>query len=90
MAKRYYEITGRDEDLDALEKALRHCEYLGNIGASRNILLRIDGDGSGRIKVYKLNIDNISNQDKTPIDKEKYNIDQNSSLGATVGVYDIG
>ena len=53
MEKRYYEIIGRKEDLDTIEKALRHCEYLGNIGASRNILLRVDGDGSGRIKVFK-------------------------------------
>lgn len=90
MEKRYYEIIGRKEDLDTIEKALRHCEYLGNIGASRNILLRVDGDGSGRIKVFKLDESTVLDENKKPIDNDKYNIEQNLSQGATVGVYDIG
>lgn len=80
---RVYEISGNSEDLDTLEKALRHCEYLGNIGASRNILLRIDGDGSGRIKVRK-----VTNNGKVNIDNNRYNTDQDKN--AIVGVYDIG
>lgn len=80
---RVYEISGNSEDLDTLEKALRHCEYLGNIGASRNILLRIDGDGSGRIKVRK-----VTNNGKINIDNNRYNTDQDKD--AIVGVYDIG
>ena len=74
MEKRYYEIIGRKEDLDTIEKALRHCEYLGNIGASRNILLRVDGDGSGRIKVFKLDESTVLDENKKPIDNDKYNI----------------
>ena len=80
---RVYEISGNSEDLDTLEKALRHCEYLGNIGASRNILLRIDGDGSGRIKVRK-----VTDNGKINIDNNRYNTDQDKD--AIVGVYDIG
>lgn len=80
---RTYEISGNSEDLDVLEKALRHCEYLGNIGASRNILLRVDGDGSGRIKVKKATDDG-----KIDIDNDEYNIEQDKD--AVVGVYDIG
>lgn len=80
---RIYEISGNSKDLDTLEKALRHCEYLGDIGASRNILIRVDGDGSGRIKVMKI-IDGAP----VKIDNKHYNIEQNSSIG--VGVYDIG
>ena len=49
MEERLYKICGKTEDLDNLEKALRHIEFLGEIGASRNILIRVDGDGSGRI-----------------------------------------
>ena len=90
MEKRYYEIIGRKEDLDTIEKALRHCEYLGNIGASRNILLRVDGDGSGRIKVFKLDESTVLDENKKPIDNDKYTIEQNLGQGATVGVYDIG
>ena len=90
MEKRYYEIIGRKEDLDTIEKAVRHCEYLGNIGASRNILLRVDGDGSGRIKVFKLDESTVLDENKKPIDNDKYNIEQNLGQGATVGVYDIG
>ena len=47
-----------------LEKALRHIEYLGVIGASRNIMIRVDGDGSGRINVYK--------NDKRIVELEKF------------------
>lgn len=91
MEERLYKICGRKEDLDILEKALRHCEYLGNIGASRNILLRIDGDGNGRIKVYKVAKGVIYEQ--LSIDKEKYNIEQNNQQAFKkdiVGIYDIG
>lgn len=43
--KRTYTFYGRKEDLVTLEKFFRHMEYLGNIGASRNLLVRVDGDG---------------------------------------------
>ena len=88
MEERVYRISGRKEDLEALEKALRHCEYLGNIGASRNILIRVDGDGSGRIKVKKVTKLIVYEEEK--IDNEKYNTEQNLGKGATVGIYDIG
>lgn len=81
METRTYQIKGRKEDLDNLEKALRHIEYLGVIGASRNIMIRVDGDGSGRINVYK--------NDKR-IDNEHYNINQDNLINGCVGVYDIG
>lgn len=83
---RIYEIRGREEDLDVLEKALRHIEFLGEIGATRNILIRVDGDGEGRIKVKKVN--RVLIQDSEPINSEQYNIEQQE--GAIVGIYDIG
>lgn len=91
MEERLYKIYGRIEDLDKLEKALRHIEYLGVIGASRNILIRVDGDGFGRIKVYKVLRGMVYEQEK--IDKEQYNIKQTNQQTFKediVGIYDIG
>ena len=91
MEDRLYKIYGNPKDLDNLEKALRHIEYLGNIGASRNILLRVDGDGSGRIKVFKVPRGMIYEQEK--IDKKEYNIEQTNQQtfkSDIVGIYDIG
>ena len=77
-----FTIYGREEDINTIRKLLRHIEYLGNTGASRNLLVRVDGDGSGRIKVIDENGDRLDN--------EKYNIKQDLGMGAIVGVYDIG
>lgn len=85
METRVYEIKGKKENLDVLEKALRHIEYLGNVGASRNILIRVDGDGDGRIKVNKVTTALI--RDGKPIDLESYNLEQKG--GSIVGIYDI-
>lgn len=85
METRVYEINGKKENLDALEKALRHIEYLGKVGASRNILIRVDGDGDGRIQVNKVTTALI--RDGKPIDFESYNLEQKD--GPIVGVYDI-
>lgn len=77
-----FTIYGREEDVDAIRKLLRHIEYLGNVGASRNLLVRVDGDGSGRIKVI--------DESGARLGNEKYNIKQDLGMGAVVGVYDIG
>ena len=95
MEERLYKICGRAEDLDKLEKALRHIEFLGDIGASRNILIRVDGDGSGRIKVYKVQRSQFGEivDDRTKIDRELYNTKQTNQQTFRediVGIYDIG
>lgn len=95
MEERLYKICGKTEDLDKLEKALRHIEFLGEIGASRNILIRVDGDGSGRIKVYKVELSQFGEiiDDLTKIDKELYNTKQTNQQTFRediVGIYDIG
>lgn len=95
MEERLYRICGREEDLNKLEKALRHIEFLGDIGASRNILIRVDGDGSGRIKVYKVQRSQFGEiiDDLTKIDKESYNTKQTNQQTFRediVGIYDIG
>ena len=95
MEERLYKICGRAEDLDKLEKALRHIEFLGDVGASRNILIRVDGDGSGRIKVYKVQRSKFGKivDDQTKIDRELYNTKQTNQQTFRediVGIYDIG
>ena len=95
MEERLYKICGKTEDLDNLEKALRHIEFLGEIGASRNILIRVDGDGSGRIKVYKVQLSQCGEiiDDLTKIDRELYNTKQTNQQTFRediVGIYDIG
>ena len=95
MEERLYKICGRAEDLDKLEKVLRHIEFLGEIGASRNILIRVDGDGSGRIKVYKVELIRFGEiiDDLTKIDRESYNTKQTNQQTFRediVGIYDIG
>ena len=91
MEERLYKICGKAEDLDKLEKALRHIEFLGDVGASRNILIRVDGDGSGRIKVYKVLRGIVD--DQTKIDRKLYNTKQTNQQTFRediVGIYDIG
>lgn len=95
MEERLYKICGKTEDLDNLEKALRHIEFLGEIGASRNILIRVDGDGSGRIKVYKVELSQFGEiiDNQTKIDRELYNTKQTNQQTFRediVGIYDIG
>ena len=75
-----FKFIGSEKDIQTLTKLFRHMEYLGQIGASRNLLVRVDGDGSGRIKVL--------NEDGTKIDTEHYNVEQYGN--AIVGTYDIG
>ena len=48
---RIYKFVGRPEHLDKLEQLLLHIEYFGNVGASRNLLVLVDGDGAARIRV---------------------------------------
>ena len=79
---RTYNIRGRKEDLDTFEKFLRHVEYLGSVGASRNLLVRVDGDGYGQMK--------ITNDKGEKLDNEKYSTEQNLGDGALSGIYDIG
>lgn len=82
MEKRIYTIYGSKKDLNTLEKLLRHMEFLGNIGASRNLLVRVDGDGFGQIKV--------KNHRGEPLDNEFYNTKQGNDEWHIVGKYDIG
>lgn len=82
MTERTITIRGREEDVATILKFLRHMEYLRNVGASRNLLVRVDGDGWGRIRVTD---ENGKKLDNTP-----YNTKQNLGMGAVVGVYDIG
>lgn len=78
---RTYHIRGTKQNLDTLEQFLRHAEYLGSIGASRNLLLRIDGDGFGQLQIFDVNGEKIN--------RDRYNTKQDLGEGALVGIYDI-
>lgn len=82
MSERTVTIRGREEDVATVLKLLRHMEYLGDVGASRNIIVRVDGDGYGRIHVIDENGEKLDN--------DRYSTEQFSSMGAVVEVYDIG
>ena len=76
-------IVGHQEDVHTLCEFLRHVEYLGNIGASRNLLLRVDGDGSGRLRFYDSKDNSIALGDN-------FNIEESRKTTHVVGTYDIG
>lgn len=82
MSERTVTIRGREEDVATVLKILRHMEYLGDVGASRNIVVRVDGDGYGRI--------HVSDENGEKLDNARYSTEQFYSTGAIVEVYDIG
>ena len=82
MIERTITIRGREEDVSTVLKLLRHMEYLGDVGASRNIVVRVDGDGYGRI--------HVKDENGEKLDNDRYSTEQFSSMGAIVEVYDIG
>ncbi len=82
MIERTVTIRGREEDVATVLKLLRHMEYLGDVGASRNIIVRVDGDGYGRI--------HVTDESGEKLDNDRYSTEQFSSMGAIVEIYDIG
>lgn len=85
-----YQITGTPEQLRVLEKMFIHMEYLGTIGASRNILLRVDGDGAARMRFQDEDGLYLSDYIK---DERTHNIEQSTieegKVGCIVGTYDF-
>lgn len=78
---RKYEIRGSVDSLDTIESLLRHIEYLGNVGVSRNLLINIDGDELGRLKVFR--------SDGHRIDYKKYNVEEETIETKISGKYNI-
>lgn len=87
---RVYKIFGTPEQLRTLEKLFVHMEYLGTIGASRNLLVRVDGDGAARMQ-FK-DSDDLYLSDYIKDDKTK-NTEQSTveegKVGCIVGTYDF-
>ena len=85
-----YQITGTPEQLRVLEKMFIHMEYLGTIGAWRNILLRVDGDGAARMRFKDGDGLYLSDYIK---DERTHNIEQSTieegKVGCIVGTYDF-
>lgn len=85
-----YQITGTPEQLRVLEKMFIHMEYLGMVGASRNILVRVDGDGAARMKFQDedgLFLSDYIKDEKTK--NTEQTVVEGNSVGAIVGIYDF-
>lgn len=54
LESREYTITGKRYQLNKLEEAFKLMQYLGRIGATRNVRVMIDGDGSAQFKFKDL------------------------------------
>ena len=85
-----YQITGTPEQLRVLEKVFIHMEYLGMVGASRNLLVRVDGDGAARMKFQDedgLFLSDYIKDEKTK--NTEQTVVEGNSVGAIVGIYDF-
>lgn len=85
-----YQITGTPEQLRVLEKMFIHMEYLGSVGASRNILVRVDGDGAARMKFQDedgLFLSDYIKDEKTK--NTEQTVVEGNTVGAIVGIYDF-
>lgn len=70
------------ELIKALLRLLKHMEYLGNVGVSRNLLVWVDGDGCGQV--------HVTDESGEKLDNVHYSIEQIPTMGAVAGIYDIG
>ena len=86
--EKVYKISGTPEQLRILEKMFVHMEYLGSVGASRNILVQVDGDGAARLRFKDeddlylsdyIKDEKVRNTEQTTIEGGK--------VGAIVGIY---
>lgn len=85
-----YQITGTSEQLRVLEKMFIHMEYLGMVGASRNLLVRVDGDGAARMKFQDedgLFLSDYIKDEKTK--NTEQTVVEGNRVGAIVGIYDF-
>lgn len=86
--EKIYKISGTPEQLRILEKMFVHMEYLGNVGASRNILIQVDGDGAAHLRFKDEDDLYLSDYIK---DKKTHNTEQSTieggKVGAIVGIY---
>lgn len=85
---RTFKVLARDEEwLNVVEQLLLHMEYLGKVGASRNLLVRVDGDGSGQIVIEDEDGLFISDYKNLKLENPT---EQTTTETTISGVYDIG
>jgi len=70
-------VVGHETEIVELLRFLGAAQYLGNIGASRNLILSVDGDGSGQLRFEVLWGDSEEYKDlpstKLDTDKDSFN-----------------
>lgn len=90
IVEKTYKIAGTPEQLRTLEKVFIHMEFLGLVGASRNILLRVDGDGGARMTFQDedgLFLSDYIKDERT--ENTEQTVVEGNTVGAIVGVYDF-
>lgn len=81
MIERTITIRGREEDVATVLRLLKHMEYLGNVEVSRNLLVWVDGEGCGQI--------HVTDESGEKLDNVHYSIEQNLTMRAVAGIYEI-
>lgn len=67
---RTYEISGKPHQLNGLEGFLGTIAHLGDVGASRTLKIRVDGDGDVRLKVTRFG-EAVEPHSKTDLEKDE-------------------
>ena len=86
--EKVYRISGTPEQLRVLEKMFIHMEYLGTVGASRNILVQVDGDGGAHLHFKDedgLYLSDYIKDEKTK--NTEQSVVEEGRVGAIVGRY---
>lgn len=86
--EKVYRISGTPEQLRILEKMFIHMEYLGTVGASRNILVQVDGDGGAHLRFKDedgLYLSDYIKDEKTK--NTEQTVVEEGRVGAIVGRY---
>ena len=54
IVNRYIDVrvVGNSDEIDDFLELCRAIQYLGSVGASRELRVYVDGDGSGRLSFY--------------------------------------
>ena len=86
--EKVYRISGTPEQLRILEKMFIHMEYLGTVGASRNILVQVDGDSGAHLRFKDedgLYLSDYIKDEKTK--NTEQTVVEEGRVGAIVGRY---
>lgn len=83
-------LKGSERNLKVIKDLLEHIQYLGIVGASRNLLVRVDGDGSGQVYIVDKDGEMVDSPEEMGRKMRSVNIDYLPEWqDGVVGVYDL-